>query len=166
MVAVSAQAKENQRLYQKEWVNNNRDKTRQYYARYHDLHREKLNQKNKDLRKIDPTLFREAKNRYCETPKGRFTNLKGGAKKRNLDFEIIIEDYIEITTSPCIYCAESVKKRGLDRIDNNVGYIKQNCASCCHRCNMMKREMSVKDFLGQIQRINSRLTVIDKMYGK
>lgn len=166
MSAISIKAKENQRQYQKNWVDKNRDKTRLADRRYYRKNRESILQQQKELRVTNPEIESEIKTRYRRSINGRFNNLKGGARKRNLSFEITMDDYVEITVSPCVYCSEITNNRGIDRVDNNIGYIKSNCASCCHRCNMMKREMSVKDFLNQIQKICNRFSVINKLYGK
>jgi len=35
---------------------------------------------------------------------------------------------------------------GIDRVDNSLGYVKENCKSCCFRCNKIKRDMSLEEF--------------------
>lgn len=42
---------------------------------------------------------------------------------------------------------------GIDRIDNNLGYIIENCVSCCGRCNKIKDKMTSKEFLNHIEKI-------------
>lgn len=52
----------------------------------------------------------------------------------------------------CEYCGTK-EKLGVDRIDNTKGYIKGNCVTCCKWCNMMKKNLSVEDFIKHITKI-------------
>jgi hypothetical protein len=42
---------------------------------------------------------------------------------------------------------------GIDRKDGKRGYFKENCVSCCKRCNVMKMKMSTPEFLHAIKAI-------------
>jgi len=67
----------------------------------------------------------------------------------------------------CRYCgsppASLVKARGkhqedfwyngVDRVDNSLGYTSGNCVACCATCNLMKRGMSVTDFVSHAKKI-------------
>lgn len=132
----------------------NRDKIlaskRKYYKKNHDrirelalLHyrknREKINKKNSEWRKT--------------SLKGRFMDCKRGAIKRNKEFNITLEQFDIETQNPCGYCGTTDRKRGLDRIDNNIGYLPGNVISCCWQCNWMKNDYSVSDFLLHCQKI-------------
>ncbi len=37
-----------------------------------------------------------------------------------------------------------IYKHGVDRVDNAIGYIKENCVSCCDTCNKLKMAVTVK----------------------
>jgi hypothetical protein len=91
---------------------------------------------------------------------------KRGAKDRGLCFELSVEDFKKLTKGDCFYCGSypntekesfSIKKNylynGIDRLNNNLGYTKENSVSCCGRCNIMKMEMSIEDFKNQVSRI-------------
>ncbi len=39
---------------------------------------------------------------------------------------------------------------GIDRLDNNIGYVPENCVSCCRRCNYAKSTHSVDNFLAWV----------------
>ena len=86
------------------------------------------------------------------------------AKKRFLDFNLTIEEFKEIISGDCFYCgspsqqllktgSHRFKYNGIDRIDNNKGYIKDNIVSCCKRCNFSKTSMLQKDFYQWIERL-------------
>lgn len=81
------------------------------------------------------------------------------AKRHNLVFELTLEQLTNIITKDCFYCGEKPKyrtvkngnggfyKNGIDRIDNNIGYIFSNCVPCCYSCNTMKMDSTYKDFI-------------------
>lgn len=70
------------------------------------------------------------------------------AKKKNLCFDLSPNDFEILTFNPCFYCKrESVVGFGLDRIDNSLGYKKENIVTCCSECNYMKNVLSVQEFL-------------------
>lgn len=88
-----------------------------------------------------------------------------GAKKRDLQFSITVDDFIEIIQKDCHYCGsppvkqkslskiQSIKCNGLDRVDNNLGYRLDNIVACCWKCNLMKSAMNENEFLSQIDKI-------------
>ena len=99
-----------------------------------------------------------------------YQRYKSSAKKRNIIFELSRNDYNEIVKQNCHYCGSEpeikqpkrksgdlvgvpVPYNGIDRIDNNLGYQKENCAACCSKCNYMKHEMSVPSFMEHILKI-------------
>lgn len=89
------------------------------------------------------------------------------AKERNLIFELSYEDFKELTKQNCYYCGIIPKQRykmkgnsygeyiynGIDRIDNTVGYIKENCVPCCGRCNRAKDIWHQTNFLRWVKSI-------------
>ena len=40
---------------------------------------------------------------------------------------------------------------GIDRIDNNKPYIKENLVPCCKKCNFFKSNHTKKDFLDHVK---------------
>ena len=100
-----------------------------------------------------------------------FGNYRDGAKKRGHDFQLTYEQFKEFTTSLCHYCgAEPSSKyrwgekarsstggiiyNGVDRVDNAVGYLIENCVACCGTCNNAKATMSASDFLDWVERVH------------
>jgi len=95
---------------------------------------------------------------------------KRGAKKSKRSFSLSKKQFKEITSQNCYYCGcqpstsygdkpnhhcnGSFVYNGIDRIDNNRGYIKNNIVPCCTTCNIMKRNHSQKDFLAHVERIH------------
>ena len=47
----------------------------------------------------------------------------------------------------------SIRVNGIDRIDSNIGYTKENSVSCCKFCNTAKSTMSRDEFLKWIKKV-------------
>jgi len=105
-------------------------------------------------------------------PKGQasfnylFNIYKRNAKTRNYIFDLSKEQFKELTSNNCHYCNSeptsyirpskytngSYISNGVDRIDNNIGYILTNCVPCCTICNRAKGKMSYNDFKNWINK--------------
>lgn len=96
------------------------------------------------------------------------------AKKRNYPFELNLQQFMEITSKDCYLCGEkpsrTVKNKaehtiqvkpyiynGIDRLDNNVGYIYSNCQPCCRECNVSKMDIDIRTYIAKMRKIISRL---------
>lgn len=83
---------------------------------------------------------------YCTKHRGfsitrRFNALKQKARRLNTDFNITLHDYeLIIDGARCEYCSGKLPAigHGLDRIDSDYGYTKDNVTPCCYSCNMIK----------------------------
>ena len=93
---------------------------------------------------------------FNQSPKRRFGYYKANAKKHGYEFALSFTDFMVFWQKPCIYCGDSIPTIGLDRINNQIGYISSNITACCAICNYMKRGSSVKDFINQCRIISSR----------
>lgn len=82
------------------------------------------------------------------------SQIKDSAKRRNHIWNL--EDWYAYTlmTSPCYYCGSlSSKGNGLDRMDSNYGYTKNNVVSCCKICNTAKLDLSLVQFKKHIEKM-------------
>lgn len=96
--------------------------------------------------KLYPEIFSD---HYSET-ECTYESYKTGAKKRKYKFKLTSEEFDEIRTDPCYICGKESTdshKNGIDRVDNNIGYIISNCKSCCGDCNFFKRALDYEAFL-------------------
>lgn len=87
------------------------------------------------------------------------------AKSRDISFSISLEDCYNLFSKPCYYCGENpnncrtrhngakIMYQGLDRIDNNVGYTKENVVPCCKYCNSFKMDRTTESFLEHVSKI-------------
>jgi hypothetical protein len=94
-----------------------------------------------------------------------YNQYKKSAKKRNYEFLLNREDFINLTSKNCNYCGtppsslkyigrkDKYKYNGIDRVNNNFGYIKGNVVTCCRECNRMKRCLSVEEFFNHTMQI-------------
>jgi hypothetical protein len=84
-----------------------------------------------------------------------YKGYKLNATKRNLSFDLTKEDFLNITQQDCFYCGikpfhkKTAKNaygyfvyNGVDRLDNSIGYTKENCVPCCKPCNASKNSIT------------------------
>lgn len=80
------------------------------------------------------------------------------AIKKDLDFALTKDQFIQIITENCYYCNKENSenhKNGIDRKDNKIGYIIGNCVSCCGQCNYMKGSLIENEFIKICKRISN-----------
>ena len=77
----------------------------------------------------------------------KIKDIRHSATRRNIFWDLENEDVEKIINSRCYYCSKLVAFNGIDRVDSNKGYTKDNCVPCCKKCNFMKCEYSVEHFL-------------------
>ena len=111
--------------------------------------------------------------REVRVPDAAFNNLytkyQYRAKKTGRIFELSREAFKELTVDSCFYCGARPEQvfrmtsgaeytyNGVDRIDNNLGYVLGNVVPCCGVCNKMKAVLSQGSFLYQIRRVANHL---------
>jgi hypothetical protein len=93
-----------------------------------------------------------------------YSTYKQNSMHRKLNFNIDFDYAINIMKSNCHYCGATpsnihmksyynVKYNGIDRVDNSVGYEKNNIVSCCKMCNISKNNNSEEYFLDWAKRL-------------
>lgn len=85
---------------------------------------------------------------------------KKNAASFNRPFELTEQQFMEVASSNCMYCgappkhgAYNVVCNGIDRIDNDKGYIPGNVGACCTWCNYMKGKHTKEEFLNHVKTI-------------
>lgn len=91
---------------------------------------------------------------------------KSRAKKSGRDFMLTKSQFKILTKGMCYYCGSipsnfandkncngAYAYNGIDRIDNNRGYLLDNVVTCCKKCNIAKSTMTQEDFLDLINKI-------------
>ena len=95
-------------------------------------------------------------------------NYKASAKRRNHEFDLTFEQFVDLIETRCFYCNDlpinsansanivnygNYKYNGIDRKDNNLGYTIENSVSCCPHCNMAKRDLAIDNFKSWIEKV-------------
>lgn len=93
---------------------------------------------------------------------------KRGAEKRGYSYDLTVEEFTELTSSPCHYCGAlpstiidrskygtngTYVYNGIDRKNPNLGYTPDNCVTACKTCNYAKRSLSYVDFIKWIDSV-------------
>ena len=106
--------------------------------------------------------------------RAKAANYKAMSKKRNIEFKLSIDETITFLKDNCKYCnrppsnyynvrnnGKNLNKKnyainnsddfgiyynGIDRIDNKIGYIIENCVTCCNVCNTAKLNLTLDEF--------------------
>lgn len=78
-----------------------------------------------------------------ETCEWSFSIYKARAKRRDISFNLTLEEFSTFWQQPCYYCACEIKSIGIDRVDNSIGYELNNCVSCCAKHNSDKKSTSI-----------------------
>ncbi len=104
----------------------------------------------------------------------RYSAYRRQAESKGRSFALTKDEFREITSEPCHYCGTppsntatgSVSKagfcseyqyNGIDRIENDAGYIPGNVVPCCKRCNVAKNNMSFDEFISWGRQLAARL---------
>jgi hypothetical protein len=96
-----------------------------------------------------------------------YAKYKQSATRRALAFDLTKEEVRRLCLGDCSYCGALPNNvetdygrrngkfvyNGIDRENNDVGYVVGNCVSCCWTCNFMKRTMGKIAFLNHISAI-------------
>lgn len=108
-----------------------------------------------------------------------YNSYRQGAKSRGFEFNLSKEEVIALVTENCIYCGTKPARKkyayhktrytkgietdeymlvnGIDRVNNNKGYTKENSVTCCFDCNGMKSSRDQGVFIEHITRIYKHL---------
>lgn len=112
-----------------------------------------------------------------------YSDYETNAKRRGLKFTLSLEDFTSIVGMNCFYCGNTpqeynryltkdgkqkrkdkkyktstielaiIKRNGIDRKNNSVGYTLENSIPCCKLCNRAKREISFNEFMEWITKL-------------
>lgn len=81
-----------------------------------------------------------------QTDGGIWNCVLTSARSKNLDLTIPREEIITLAKEACHYCG-CASARGIDRMNNTLGYSRENILPACSQCNMMKMDMKYTCFL-------------------
>ena len=96
---------------------------------------------------------RKWQNNYSKTINGIIKAYRNSSRRRNLEFNLTKDFFAKNWGKNCYYCGDKIKTIGLDRVDNNIGYIESNIVLCCCWCNRMKLNFSRRNFINHCNKI-------------
>ena len=88
--------------------------------------------------------------------KFNYRSLYNSYKNDDPDFDLSLEDFVEMVVSKCEYCGYRDLAKGyigVDRVDSSMPHILGNCVPCCWVCNRMKGDMDVHEWIRHMNRI-------------
>jgi hypothetical protein len=134
---------------QKKYQETNGAYWRQYYAK----NKDKYIAARKKYAKEHPNYRRDYSRKYylieanrkrlaemASKPHRRYRNAIRTARARSIEWNIDESDFCELITNRCTYCEGSLPTQGsgLDRINNEKGYLIGNIVPCCTSCNQIR----------------------------
>lgn len=108
-----------------------------------------------------------------------YIDYKASAHNRGYTFEISKDFLKKLIFQKCQYCGNEpqntrnnlhtvLKYNGIDRVINTIGYIEENCITCCATCNRMKNIYEPDFLLEHIQKIlkNQQVSKIKNLFSE
>ena len=107
-----------------------------------------------------------------------FSATKNNAKRRNIEFSLSKEYFIEISEKCCNYCGGYPSQKfkvkntkttkvnrefiyiGIDRVDSREGYTKKNTVPCCSKCNFSKHSLSLDKWKIHLKKVCMHLGIL------
>jgi len=86
-------------------------------------------------------------------PTIRYGTYIAGAKSRGLAFRLSFTAFMSFWQKSCSYCGTEISTIGLDRINNNRGYYKDNVTPCCTKCNIAKGNRTPDEYVSHCKSV-------------
>lgn len=120
-------------------------------------------------------LMRELVKERMRGPKVHFTSISkklssrlANYKTRAVDFDeefgFSDAEFFDFCQKDCFYCGRSAEHfsppiNGIDRVNNAMGYSKENCVPCCSQCNIAKNKHSAESFIAMCENVVKNKTI-------
>lgn len=97
--------------------------------------------------------------------RGLYQVYKSGAKRRNIQFDLTLAQFKDLTSGNCYYCnslpknvyrirkSSLYKYNGIDRKNNKKGYVLKNSLTCCHTCNRGKSDLTYFQWIKYLENL-------------
>jgi hypothetical protein len=94
----------------------------------------------------------------------KYGSYMASAQKRHHDWQLTREEALALFKSDCAYCGKppsntfrrgnvAVPYNGIDRVNNDKGYMADNVVACCKICNKAKNNLTLSEFHTWIKRL-------------
>lgn len=107
---------------------------------------------------LNPCVFMDHK---CVS----YDNYQTRAKNKPVEFTITREQFHELIQHNCYICGKQPTNthiNGIDRYNNIIGYIYENCRTCCGECNYMKKHFEYDKMFEKFMQIYKNRIVLWK----
>ncbi len=84
----------------------------------------------------------------------KWNKYRQAAKARGFTFNLSKDQFVELISSDCHYC--EFGGGGIDRKDNSIGYLFDNCLPACYTCNVLKGSFGYKEFIERCNMISQK----------
>lgn len=78
------------------------------------------------------------------------TSYISNARRAGHIWSLLDNEFLVLLQASCNYCGV-YPAEGVDRVNSDIGYIKDNCVSCCRDCNWAKSAYTLEEFNQQIE---------------
>lgn len=97
---------------------------------------------------------RDRRREYMRKYSRQYAQWKKAKKQQGNITDLTEKDFSELMGNPCSYCGETDRmKIGIDRVDCSKEYTADNCISCCGKCNWMKLDNTLDEWIEHMQKI-------------
>ena len=128
-----------------EFTAEEKQKSKEAKQRYRSKHAEKISESNRILHakhyKENIERYRILNKENSKIVEYQYSKLKSNADRRDIEFDLPLDQYKSKRKMPCHYCNKQLEETGncLDRLDNTIRiYNDINTVPCCHICNYLK----------------------------
>lgn len=139
--------------YRKKYPERIKTSSRAWYNRNKEKEKTRGQKKYIKLKQEHPEKIKQYYETFKLTPKSKFKGYKNNARIRKLIFDLTLEQFIGFWQKSCHYCGSSIDTIGIDRVDNKNGYTIENVVACCRKCNHMKRDWEVSQFIDHCRKV-------------
>jgi phage-related minor tail protein len=119
---------------------------------HYEANKEAILERNKAYQEANKEKIAEQQKAHYRTPKGKYAHIKQRAKRDEIKFSLPFDLYeSQLWGKPCHFCGCEMEVTGLDRKNNDRGYVADNVVPCCWDCNTKKSAKPYKQYLSEIR---------------
>jgi hypothetical protein len=101
-----------------------------------------------------------------------YAQYRKNAINRNILFNLTLREFSQLIDKECHYCGQTANLKafsderliekgingnfvytGIDRKNSSLGYVVENCLTCCKTCNFAKNDMPYEEFINYLDRV-------------
>ena len=126
-----------------------------------------IHQYNSNKIPIKLQLIEKWQSTYLSKIIPKYSTYAKSANTRNLEFKLTEDEFKLIIGKHCYLCGlpnSDNNTNGIDRVNNNIGYIIDNCQSCCGHCNILKKDLEYSTLLDKSAKIFNKYDILTSYF--